>query len=61
MQKIEVPKEVQQMGVEIVEETSNKLLKDWKPKTVFGKVGKFLSKLAINIGVGITTKNINKQ
>ncbi|MBC7493401.1 MAG: hypothetical protein H7221_00230 [Flavobacterium sp.] len=57
----QVPKEIQHAGVDIVKTTTDELFKDWKPKTLFGKISKFIAKTALSVGIGITTKNINKQ
>jgi hypothetical protein len=61
MKHPKVPKDIQHAGVDIVKTASDEILKDWKPKTLFGRISKFVAKTAISIGVGITTKNINKQ
>ena len=59
--KPKVPKEIQHAGVEAVNTASNELFKEWKPKTTLGHIAKWFAKTALTIGIGITTKNINKQ
>ena len=59
--KPKVPKEIQHAGVEAVNTASNELFEKWKPKTKLESVAKWVSKLIISLGIGITTNNINKQ